>query len=657
MSDQNENISITLRAKIDELQRASTSVIGELDRIRKATDDVNKTNEEAGRTSDIHAKAMSRQMVSAVAMGGAVAAASVTIYQMTKAAIDAADELNDLSQKTGVSVEQLAGLKLAAEQNGTTLEAVAGGVKNLSRFMVTHGEVLKSVGITSRDADGAMLQLADLFKRMPDGIEKTNLAVKVFGRSGQDMIPLLNQGSAGLQEVIEKGQKLNPVTAEMAKQADLFNDQLAELKTAASGVGTVMANAVLPALNAVVSRLIEGATASRSMAGGLNALVYGAYTDKSLKGKIADYEGGNEGGILQDQYEQMVREARRRGIMPGELKATTFSDAGFEAQQRADEEAVKALTGPKEKPAKGGKAAKDNKEGFEGYRSVILQFELAEQAAEWERIKQKDAEELANLNLIYQNSAQERIERARLANLTESAREQEEYSARVIELDLQRQDELARYAGNLEEQARIDGEYKALREETELQHQAKLGSLSAKAQLDRMAFERLNTVQQASAISGLLVSHLAAVSNKNRAFFYAHKLGSIAQATISTYEGANKALAMGPWGIPLAGMIIAAGLANVAQIKAQRFEGGGGGGGGSLPSYSAGQAGQDFLGSTQSGPPVPVTQAQAAAPTSELRIVLMGEFADSLVDAILPSIENRWINGAGNMRLVLERSQ
>ena len=60
------------------------------------------------------------------------------------------------------------------------------------------------------------------------------------------MIPLLAEGTAGLQAIIEKSQKMAPVTAEMAAQADLFNDRLAELKVASSSLGVSLTNGLDP---------------------------------------------------------------------------------------------------------------------------------------------------------------------------------------------------------------------------------------------------------------------------------------------------------------------------------------------------------------------------------------------------------------------------
>jgi hypothetical protein len=97
---------------------------------------------------------------------------------------------------------------------------------------------LTALGITAREPEAALMQIADLFAALPDGLEKTNLAMRLFGKTGADLIPLLNGGSAALREMMETGQALNPVTAELAANAAALNDSLDRLKTSSKGLGT-----------------------------------------------------------------------------------------------------------------------------------------------------------------------------------------------------------------------------------------------------------------------------------------------------------------------------------------------------------------------------------------------------------------------------------
>lgn len=182
---------------------------------------------------------------------------SVVTY--ATAIIDSGDAMNDLSQRVGIAVGDLAKYQLATSQSGTTMESLAKGVKGLSTNMYEHGDALKKAGLSATTADQAMLQFADLFASMPDGVEKTALAVKVFGKSGMELIPMLNMGRKGLEEAAEKAAKYAAVMTAMAPQADVFNDQLAEIGLYSKVAGMNMMNDMLPALIAITQKMAEAA--------------------------------------------------------------------------------------------------------------------------------------------------------------------------------------------------------------------------------------------------------------------------------------------------------------------------------------------------------------------------------------------------------------
>jgi hypothetical protein len=125
-----------------------------------------------------------------------------------------------------------------------------------------------------------------------------------------------------------------------------------------------------------------------------------------------------------------------------------------------------------------------------------------------------------------------------------------------------------------------------LREQLEADHQAKLGSLEAQGAQQRFKLEQMTLREQASFYFGTLASITAAGAQHNRTLFELNKVASIANAVISTYEGATKALSWGwPLGPIFAGIITAAGAANIAVIAGTQF-----GSGTSAPSIGGGTA-------------------------------------------------------------------
>lgn len=188
------------------------------------------------------------------------------IAALGKGAIDAADNLNDLSQRTGVGVESLSRFGAAAQDSGTSIEEVAKAMAKLSRGIVDPAskvnEALKSIGVSSRDARGnirsvdeIMLDLAARFERMPDGAQKTALAMEVFGKSGANLIPMLNEG----RQALESYEAV--ISDDMAKAADQFNDTLNELGRSLAGPFNQAVMALLPTLETWAKQIAQLAQA------------------------------------------------------------------------------------------------------------------------------------------------------------------------------------------------------------------------------------------------------------------------------------------------------------------------------------------------------------------------------------------------------------
>lgn len=192
-----------------------------------------------------------------------LAALAVTggVVALAKSAIDLADDMRDLSQRTGVSIESLGKFKVAAELSGSSLEGVATGLKFLNKNMVAAATgadgaaaAFKTVGVATTEADGTLrsadkvfLDVADRFKAMRDGPEKAALAMKIFGKAGTELIPILNLGS---QEIQRFGLGIGP---DFAKKADAFNDQLGIMKAQLTVLTVQIGSALLPVMSGLVS--------------------------------------------------------------------------------------------------------------------------------------------------------------------------------------------------------------------------------------------------------------------------------------------------------------------------------------------------------------------------------------------------------------------
>lgn len=180
-------------------------------------------------------------------IGASVAAASLAVGfgVMVSKSIDMADSMNDLSLRLGISTERLSVLSLYAEQSGTDIDTLASAMGKLGVKVASGDKDLKSYGVTASSADEALFQLADKIAATEDPMLRLKIATDAFGKSGQQMLPLLVQGGEALRDM---GANAPIVSTEMAHMADEFNDKMAELKGSFVSAGLSMAEAFLPTL-------------------------------------------------------------------------------------------------------------------------------------------------------------------------------------------------------------------------------------------------------------------------------------------------------------------------------------------------------------------------------------------------------------------------
>lgn len=206
---------------------------------------------------------------------------------MGKAAIDSADQLNKLSQSTGVSVESLSQLKYVAELSDVSLEDLSSSLAKLSRTASeaaqgskTQAEAFARLGISATDSSGALkgteqllLDIAEQFSQYEDGAAKAALAQDLFGRSGANLIPFLNQGRAGIEALKREADALGlTLSSDAAKAAEEFNDNLTRLKAVTQGIVNQLIQEMLPVLQAFSANAVDSAARSESLRAAVGVL-------------------------------------------------------------------------------------------------------------------------------------------------------------------------------------------------------------------------------------------------------------------------------------------------------------------------------------------------------------------------------------------------
>lgn len=200
--------------------------------------------------------------------GGLTAAFSVqAIAAYAKKVIDIGDDLTDMAQKAGSTTTVLTQLGYAAKQNGSDLEGISDAFVKLANNMQAANDgskqqqaAFKALNVQYKNADGTLRSTDEVFKdiaestsKYADGASKSAVAVDLLGKSGATLIPTLNLGKKGLEDMADEADRVGATINDKTAQAlGDFNDQLDKLQLSAQGV---VASALAPVLKDIADAL------------------------------------------------------------------------------------------------------------------------------------------------------------------------------------------------------------------------------------------------------------------------------------------------------------------------------------------------------------------------------------------------------------------
>jgi len=150
----------------------------------------------------------------------AAAAPVAALAAFAKKSFEAADALGDAAERAGVAVESLSRLKYVADQNDVSFESLTVGIKRwqvlLSQASSNQKEAADSLNLLQLNAGqlkGLRLEdqlkvIADQFARIRDPADQTRVAVELFGRAGEQLVPLLNKGGAAIADLTAEADRL-----------------------------------------------------------------------------------------------------------------------------------------------------------------------------------------------------------------------------------------------------------------------------------------------------------------------------------------------------------------------------------------------------------------------------------------------------------------
>lgn len=231
-----------------------------VDQLRTSMDKLNGAASSVGRGFEMATTAVG-------AFIGLQAVQGVALF--ARETINAADQLDEMSERTGIAVETLSELRFAAQMNGKALEDVQSALQRVSVKATDAATGNKSaalafdaLGISVKNADGSMRtalsiteDIGDAFRGIEDPTLKAALAVEIFGKQGPSLVPMIEKLEDARKEARELGVT---VGSDFAAAAATFNDNMDRMAGMASALSRSLLNELLPSVNRIMEAMIQG---------------------------------------------------------------------------------------------------------------------------------------------------------------------------------------------------------------------------------------------------------------------------------------------------------------------------------------------------------------------------------------------------------------
>lgn len=235
-------------------------------KIDEASEALDQITSEAGETASTLGSKFEAAGSKVTAMGKAFApvsaAAGVAGGLLLKGAKDTAaytDNIDKMSQKLGISRKAYQEWDYILSQNGASIDSMKMGMKTLTNSIDkvsqsgdTAGTAFERLGISYDQLQGKSQEevfemTITALQGVQDETERAALANQLFGRSGQELAPLLNAGAGSVEELKQKAHELGLVLDDETIDAGVnMTDALDTMHRAFTTMGAGIASAVMP---------------------------------------------------------------------------------------------------------------------------------------------------------------------------------------------------------------------------------------------------------------------------------------------------------------------------------------------------------------------------------------------------------------------------
>ncbi len=188
----------------------------------------------------------------------------------TKAFSTMGDSVAKMAKRTGLSVGTVSELGYAASQSGIEMSALENGLRRMQRSVYDAGRGLSTavdgladLGLTYKDLEGLSPEeqfklMAERINSIQDPSRKAAIAMTLLGRSGTALLPMFEQGAAGINALQEEARRLGlTMSSEDARAAEIFGDTLDRLWSVLKMTTFQIGAALAPVLQKITEVITE----------------------------------------------------------------------------------------------------------------------------------------------------------------------------------------------------------------------------------------------------------------------------------------------------------------------------------------------------------------------------------------------------------------
>lgn len=222
----------------------------------------------AAAQKDLRTFAAGAAKIGALGLGGA-AAVLAPLTAAVKQFSDTGSQLDDMSQRTGASVEALSGLGYAAKMSGAELEDVEKGLRTMQKGLAAGDEGFAELGISVEKLKGfapedQMRMIADELAKIENPGDRAAAAMGIFGKSGANLLPMLQQGAKGIDMLVAEADALGVVmSGKDANAAAVLGDAIDKMSISAGSLVNTIGAQLAPAFTAVLAVVTYFITTAR----------------------------------------------------------------------------------------------------------------------------------------------------------------------------------------------------------------------------------------------------------------------------------------------------------------------------------------------------------------------------------------------------------